>query len=410
MLAVDAGQELGPINPLVYGTNYGPWMPIRPETLPLAEQAGLTLLRYPGGEWGDTNNLEPYQIDSFVALARKMGAEPYIHVRLPGGTPEQAVALIRYANEEKGYTIRYWSIGNEPSIYQNRDDRKEWDTAYFNRKWREFAQAMKSADPSIVLIGPELHQWTGNPAVDPKDSMGRDWMREFLKANGDLVDIVSFHRYPFPNTADKTPASIDDLRANSAEWDSIIPALRQAIREETGRDLPVAVTEVNSHWSQSVSREATPDSFYNAIWWADVLGRLIRQKVDAVAHFDLASGGESGFGMLAKYDARPTYYVYPLYKMFGQELIYTSSGDPDVSVTGALRDDGTLTLMVVNLGPDEKSMPLQLAGFAPGGPAEIWRLDKDHKAEQIDAQILADGSELVVPGQSVTLIALPQGG
>ena len=29
--------------------------------------------------------------------------------------------------------------------------------------------------------------------------------------------------------------------------------------------------------------------------------------------------------MLAKYDARPTYYVYPLYKMFGQELIYTSS-------------------------------------------------------------------------------------
>ena len=141
-----------------------------------------------------------------------------------------------------------------------------------------------------------------------------------------------------------------------------------------------------------------------------MLGRLIRQKVDAVAHFDLASGGESGFGMLAKYDARPTYYVYPLYKMFGQELIYTSSGDPDVSVTGALRDDGTLTLMVVNLGPDEKSMPLQLAGFAPGGPAEIWRLDKDHKAEQIEAQILADGSELVVPGQSVTLIALPQGG
>ena len=97
-----------------------------------------------------------------------MGAEPYIHVRLPGGTPEQAVASIRYANEEKGYDIRYWSIGNEPSIYQNRDDCKEWDMAYFNQKWREFAQAMKAADPSIALIGPELHQWTGNPAVDPR--------------------------------------------------------------------------------------------------------------------------------------------------------------------------------------------------------------------------------------------------
>ena len=93
-LAVNAGQSLGPINPLVYGTNYGPWMPIRPETLPLAEQAGLTLLRYPGGEWGDTNNLEPYQINSFVALARARWARSRISTCVcPAGTPEQAVAL-----------------------------------------------------------------------------------------------------------------------------------------------------------------------------------------------------------------------------------------------------------------------------------------------------------------------------
>ena len=78
--------------------------------------------------------------------------------------------------------------------------------------------------------------------------------------------------------------------------------------------------------------------------------------------------------------------------MFGQELVYTSSGDPDVSVTGALRDDGKLTLVVVNLGPDQKSMPLELAGFSPSSPAEIRRLDKDHKAEQIEAETLADGS------------------
>ena len=32
----------------------------------------------------------------------------------------------------------------------------------------------------------------------PRTSQGKDWMTEFLRANGDLVDIVSIHRYPFP--------------------------------------------------------------------------------------------------------------------------------------------------------------------------------------------------------------------
>ena len=97
--------------------------------------------------------------------------------------------------------------------------------------------------------------------------------------------------------------------------------LRATIREETGRDLPVAVTEFNSHWSQAVSGEATPDSFFSAIWLGDVLGRLIRQKVDIANQFLLVSGNESGFGILEKYGPRPAYYTYQMYKMFGDQLV-----------------------------------------------------------------------------------------
>jgi ABC-type glutathione transport system ATPase component len=28
----------------------------------------------------------------------------------------------------------------------------------------------------------------GDPAIDPEDKPGRDWLREFLKANGELVE------------------------------------------------------------------------------------------------------------------------------------------------------------------------------------------------------------------------------
>lgn len=403
VLLVDASQELGPISPYLFGTNYGPWVALRPENMPLAEQAGLTIIRYPGGEWGDANKLQTYQIDQFVTLCRQLGAEPYIHVRLPGSTPAEAAATVHYANVEKGYAIKYWSIGNEPSLYQGRNDRTEWDTAYFNDQWRQFAVAMKAIDPTILLLGPEIHQFTGNPAVDPKDKAGNNWMTEFLKANGDMVDVVTFHRYPFPANADRTPASLPELRANPPEWNGIVRSLRAMIRTETGRDLPVGVTEFNSHWSQAMGRDSTPDSFFNALWTADVLGRLMSEKVDYATQFLLVSGSVSGFGLFESYGPRPSYYVYPMYKMLGRTLLYTSSDDPTLSIYAARRDDGALTLMVINLGDETVTRPLRLNGFTAVGDADVWRFDKEHNAEQIDTQPLADGSEITVPGQSMTL-------
>jgi hypothetical protein len=400
-LTVDASQDLGAISPLVYGSNYGPWVSLRPETLPLAEQSGVTILRYPGGAWGDNNDLEPYHIDQIVDLARRMGAEPYIHVRFPNGTPEQAAELVRYANVEKGYDIRYWSIGNEPSLYEKAGF--PFTAEQYATEWRKFADAMKAVDPSILLIGPEIHQYTGTDNVDPKDSTGADWMRTFLQVAGDKVDIVSFHRYPFPATAEKRSATIPELRADAATWDDIIRRLRATIREETGRDLPVAVTEFNSHWSQAVSGKATPDSFFSAIWLGDVLGRLIRQKVDIANQFLLVSGNESGFGILEKYGPRPAYYTYQMYKMFGSELMASSSGLAGVSLYAARREDGALTIMAINLGDEPVTTPLDLRGFTPTGDAEVWRFDADHKAEQMDPQPFVDGAEVTLPPQSMTL-------
>lgn len=409
VLSVDAAQDLGAVSPYLFGSGYGPWVALRPEVMPLAEAAGVSVIRYPGGEWGDSNDLTPLQIDQFVDLARRLGAEPYIHVRLPESTPEKAAEMVRYANIEKGYAIKFWSIGNEPSLYQGRDDRAEWDAAHFNTEWRKFATAMKAVDPAILLLGPETHQFTGDPGYDPKDKAGADWMVEFLKANGDMVDMVTFHRYPFPNNAERTAATIDELRANPPQWDEIIRRLHALIREHTGRDLPVGVTEVNSHWSRAINGEATPDSHFSAIWLADVLGRLMRQKVEMVNQFLLVSGqDQNGFGLLDRYAPRPAYFVYPMYKMFGRSLVYANSDDPLVSVYAARRDDGRLTLMVINLGDETVTKPLRLEGFSPAGLAEVWRFDTEHQAEQIARQVIADNAQLTLPPQSMTLYVLSE--
>jgi hypothetical protein len=407
-LYVDAAYDLGPIPPAVYGTNYGPWISVPLAVQDAFDQSGLRLLRFPGGAYGDQHNLRPLQIDQFLSLARRIDAEPLISVRLIGGTPEQAVDLLRYTNFDQNYGVRYWSIGNEPSLYITAYNAPEWDVDYYNARWREFALALKEADPTILLFGPDTHQFTADLTSNPQDPAGRDWMASFLEANGDLVDVVTIHRYPFPAGLAAPATTIDQLRANSREWDAIILALLGLIHEKVGRDLPIGVTEVNSHWNQAIAGEATPDSHFNAIWWGDVLGRLIRDGVDYVAHFALQTNpGQGGWGLLARDEVRPSYYVYQMYARFGDRLRFAASPVQDVSLFAALDGEGTLTLMLVNLSDQAQSLPLQLDHFAPGADAAVWRFDATHDAVRLDDAPLAGGGSVTLPGQSMTLYAVP---
>lgn len=413
-LQVDTSESLGEISPYVYGANYGPPTLVSLDLMPQAEFSGVTYFRIPAGRWGDENDLRPDMLDLYYSQAQKWGMELAVSLRLPGsgGTPEKAAELVQYA-VDKGYAIRYWAIGNEPDLIkayktqQQLTDFADVKIEDYNRDWRAVAEAMLAVNPDIMLIGPDVSQFPPTEAGDPYNNVRREWVREFLRANGDLVDIVSIHRYPFPRTMD-SKTTIDDMRQNTAEWDVLVNNLREVIRDATGGDMPMAITEANSHWSNGGNGEATPDSFYNGIWWADVLGRLITQKLEVVSYFSFQSVGSMGaFGLLERYEVRPTYYVYQLYQHFGTELISSQSSDPDVRIYAARRADGALTLMVINLGPDEKTKGLQFSGFTPGDKAEVWRFDVEHNAEQIGSADVSTG--ITVPGQSITLYVVPAG-
>ena len=109
--------SLGPISPYLFGTNYGPMHAVPLEMMPLVESAGFTALRFPGGAWTDTADMKNFQIDQLMGFAKQVDAMPTISVRLLGGKPETAAELVRYTNIKKKYGITYWSIGNEPNIY-----------------------------------------------------------------------------------------------------------------------------------------------------------------------------------------------------------------------------------------------------------------------------------------------------
>jgi len=393
-LWVDPAQDLGPISPLIYGSNYGPWLFVPLEVRPQAIAAKISILRFPGGNWGDLNDIEDWQLDQYFALCRELGAEPSISVRLKGGAAAQASALVKLLNVTKQYSVRYWSIGNEPNLYG-----QGYTVEQFNTDWRAWATAMRAVDPTIKLLGPETSQFFAQPTGAYQQAVN-NWLAEFLKANGDLVDVVTIHRYPYPQGNNGPPPTIAELRANSREWDELIPALRALIRETTGRDLPVGVTEVNSSWANFTGGEATPDSYYNAIWWGDSLGRMMRQGVDIVTQFAIV--GE--LGLMDKHAVHPTYYVYLMYQKFGNERLYASSPDPNLSLFAAQRPDGTLTLMLINLASESITQPLTLVN-THATAAETWLFDKTHNAVQVDATSLT--APLTFPPESMTLLLIP---
>lgn len=418
-LTVHAGESLGTISPYVYGSNMNLYAIIPAALMEEAQALGLRYMRFGGGDT-DIQDLRNNIIDLFVLQTRAVGAEPALSVRLLGGTPEKAAEIVRYANITKNYEIKYWSIGNEPNLFVALMDVETYTTQDLNTQWRAIAEAMLEVDPTIIFVGPDITQYVvtsyedgnieylpGNLGGSALDAQGNDWLQDFLRANGDLLGYVSVHRYPYPGLGAASGADTESLRNINDEWDIAIPNLRQIIRDTTGRDIPIAVTEINSNSANSVGNVATLDSFYNALWLGDVLGRLIRNQVEIVAYWDVQGGSNRGWGLLGSYDVRPTAYTYYMYRHFGTELLDAISTTPDVTIYAAKRDDGTLTLMVINLAPDEMSSTLSLVDFVAGGDAEIWRYDTDHKVEQIDSEAITDGSTITVPGQSMTVYVIP---
>ena len=398
------------ISPLIYGSNYGPWLTVPFYNLQQAYDLGIKILRFPAA-WGDHNDVTHLQIDQFMDFANKMGATAIFHVRLLDGTPEQAAEMVRYTNLERKYNVQYWSIGNEPTLFdaELKTKGQSYDIERFNQEWRALAEAMRKVDPTIKLVGPEIHQFSFDPTPGATTNFSQreeDWLIQFLKANGDLVDVISFHRYPFPKTRVSGPPTLDELRQNSQEWDKILLHAQELIRQYAGRDLPLAVTEFNSAYDKSVGGDATPDSHYNAIWMADVLGRMIKNHVFMANEWALtAKGGFGGLGLVGAVDMYPAYYAYQLYKKFGNELVFSASDDPDLSVYAAKREDGVLTVMVINLSLEEKTKALQIRG-QDQIQAETWLFDPDHKAENMGTIQLS--SQMTVPAQSITLYLVPE--
>jgi hypothetical protein len=392
-IAVQAGREIWRIPASVRGFNF--WGTRSDAAfMPEYKKIGVSLLRFPPGEAGDQENVSFELISDSAKVVQAIGGDLVVEVRLRGGTPEQAASSVSYANVKKQYGARYWEVGNEPDLYKRRANEPDFSPAWYAERYRAYAQAMKAVDPNIKVLGPVLSN-----KLD-------EWMRPFITECGDIVDGLSWHFY---GGDDKQPEV--GLLASTARFDQQVARVRGWWKDPAvnpkghARQVPLLISEYGPSYVTNSPKNLTTQAA--ALWTADMLGHLVTQQVDMAAYFALW-----GIGFHGVWDnrgtIRPVYNTFLLFSQFGSRLLKAESSQPLLPAYAALRDDGALSLMVVNKDPQTTyRAAIDLQGLNATAPVQVWRHDKEHAGAQIGYAGPLAPLDVSFPPYSTTMLVVP---
>ncbi len=247
----------------VYGGIHDPGHPtagldgMRADVVEAVRELGVTLVRYPGGNfvsaynWEDGvgpraqrpvrldpawHSLEPNQVGTgeFMTWCRTVGVEPMMAVNLGTRGISDALRLLEYCNARVGalaelrrshgydepFAIRSWCLGNEMDGDWQLGHRT---AAEYGRLAEQTAHALRCVDDSLELVvcGPS------GPDVPWFD----EWTREVLRASYRHVDQLSCHWYISQDDID-----LGSYLASGAGMDRYI-GRALAIADEVGAEL-----------------------------------------------------------------------------------------------------------------------------------------------------------------------------
>jgi hypothetical protein len=399
-----AGQHLVPasgigVNDAVWDTHLG-----SDETSGLLREAGVKMMRYPGGSYADIyhwkDNTAPggyvapdTDFDTFMGSVRKVGAQPIIIANYGTGTAAEAADWVRYANKTKHYGAKYWEIGNENygnghygSGWEADDHADKSPTAYANAVVA-YAAAMKAVDPSIK-IGAVLTTPGNWPDAIVAEGDRASWNQTVLSIAGPSIDFAILHWYPGGNNA-------ADALTKPAQVSDITEMTRAQIAKHAGANsdrIQIAMTEINAGSGVNTqpgalfAADALPalwaSGMFTVNWWN------VRNGIDKVTtvagqtdynDFGLLSSGTCLTDGVTCEPALSTpfapYHALDLLDSFaetGDQLIQVRTSDPLVQAHAVRHRNGSLSVLLLNQDPNQaRTVTLNYSGFSPepGRPA-----------------------------------------
>ncbi|WP_353942403.1 alpha-N-arabinofuranosidase [Streptomyces sp. HUAS MG91] len=390
---------------------------LRTDVLELVRELGVTVIRYPGGnfvsgyKWEDSvgpvedrprrldlawRTTEPnrFGLSEYIAFLRKIGprAEPMMAVNLGTRGVAEAIELQEYANHPSGtalsdlraehgdkdpFGIRLWCLGNEMD--------GPWQTGHktageYGRIAAETARAMRQIDKDVELV------------ACGSSGQGMDtfaaWESTVLQETYDLVDFISLHAYYEEHDGDR-----DSFLASAVDMESFIENVvatcdHVGARLKSKKRINLSFDEWNVWYMTRTDAEVSALDWPEAprlledvysVTDAVVLGSLLialLRHADRVTVACLAQLVNVIAPIMTEPDGpawrQTTFFPFAQAARYGRGEVldvrvdsptYDTArhGTADLLHATAVRaDDGTVTVFAVNRGQTE-SLPLEVA-------------------------------------------------
>jgi len=363
-----------------------------------AAQLKIPTITYPAGNIGDERDCNSENDLRFFSLQQLLVGKPFTfaQIRVFGGTPEKAIESIETA-KKVGVRVDVWSIGNEPDLYY-KNKAPEWTPEYYSKKFREIVEAMRSKYPDIKVAGPMVSQ--------PKD----DWIRTFIKENGDLVDVLAWHWYPTSGNEDSEYALSTAERIKDQ-----IQTYRTLLKDPSSnpkgykRDIKLALTEYATHWNTPNSRHI--GDIVGGLWLAEVMGYLAQYKIDFSHYFCFGTYGGHSLFEPDTYFPRPTYWVIYFYaNYFGNKLLNSISSDEKLKVFASTDSEGAKYILLINKSANiDKQVSINLLNnSSPTKEVKMYTLSWSETGAKTNATEIAafDGKTITINVPKYTVNAV----
>ncbi|MFD4545458.1 alpha-N-arabinofuranosidase [Streptomyces sp. NPDC058466] len=393
---------------------------LRTDVLELVRELGVTVVRYPGGnfvsgyKWEDSvgpaedrprrldlawrsTETNRFGLSEFIAFLKKVGpqAEPMMAINLGTRGVSEALELQEYANHPSGtalaeqriahgdkdpFGIRLWCLGNEMD--------GPWQTGHktaeeYGRVAAETARAMRQIDPGVELVA----------CGSSSQSMPTfaQWEATVLQETYDLVDYISLHAYYEPVDGD-----VDSFLASAVDMESFIENVvatcdHVGARLKSKKKINLSFDEWNvwymSRWEEHAKNADPADwpeaprlledvySVTDAVVLGSLLIALLRhadrvsvaclaQLVNVIAPVMTEPGGPAW--------RQTTFFPFAQASAYGRGQVldvrvdsptYATKryGEADLLHATAVRaEDGSVTVFAVNRSQSE-SLPLEVA-------------------------------------------------
>ncbi|MFE0591409.1 alpha-N-arabinofuranosidase [Micromonospora echinospora] len=415
----------------VYGGVFEPGHPgadadgFRADVLELTRELGVSVVRYPGGNfvsgyrWEDgigptgdrprrldlawkSIETNAFGLDEFMTWAARAQVEPMMAVNLGTRGVQEACDLLEYTNHpggtawsdlrrkhgaEQPYGIRLWCLGNELD--------GPWQVGHktadeYGRLAAETARAMKLVDPSISLVACGSSN-RGMPTF-------ASWEATVLEHTYEHVDYISAHTYYDPSDGDRASILASAVDMDNFIREVVATADHVAAKQRHRRKLKVSFDEWNV-WYQSrlqadldrrgwVEAPALIEDTFtavDAVVVGDLLVTLLRhadrvgvacqaQLANVIAPIRTRTGGPAWrqsifhpFALTARHARGTVLRTEPVSPTYPTARY----GDVPVLDTVAVHDEerGELTVFAVNRGEEDLAVDLDLRGL-PGATGQ----------------------------------------